>query len=751
MPISPVTPEKTCAVVVGIEQYAIGARWNLDGPASDAARFVGWLCSKGVPPGNILVLLSPLEDNRKIGDGLTQRGIRTQVASHDHIVDTLANGLPCLDGELLWLFWGGHGVITSDHQRRLFCANATANNQQIIGLEDLLAMLRSKTCGRFKHQIGVIDACANYFEEMHSKVSLAESSFSRREPAGDVRQFVLYGAATGELARNDTIRKTGAFSEVVLETLERDLCWPPDIDGLYKKVKNHFNCPNRDVKARQTPVYFQWQWPDEGEGIVGDLPVSGQMQTAVGELGLAAPQLRKLAKAVLDCPSLADNKQWEALHKKLPPSLKALFPREAEAADGETALIHFFVSVWKDREGIEEWLAALQRVEKDRRAFRAVEDKIDYLRQVNEVRRRLGEIMIMTAELRQLYRHSAPDPQLAPEADDLDQVLENLWDMTSRTDRGISPLLEFVERVARRYNRPNLSDWVKNAASPQQVADLKGYLKQEEVNAAAVREYLLIDLPSATSPMEYWFHSWNRERDSHDSIEPVASEELVPAALADILDNLDSIRQGELVIELFVPFDMLCCEVDRWEIEYSGGIKATLGGLHPFVLRWRDRALNKPRTRAGAWREVTCKIRARESAGIPLKIRWIDPHQKTQQVMNRIGSGDYGECIGFSFIPVDRGASPVHDLLAAALLGGAPFAFWTREAPRNWQDFEQAMNNELLLAGKLDDVPCQIKNVRSRGDAPSHPGYALTLFWDDPDRNPLVGQYSATTPQRGAP
>ncbi|TVR65810.1 MAG: hypothetical protein EA420_02410 [Candidatus Competibacteraceae bacterium] len=749
MPIGDVTPEKTCAVVVGIEQYAVGAGWNLDGPASDAARFVDWLCSKGVPPGNILVLLSPLEGNRNICDQLTGRGIPTQVASHDCIMNTVANCLPNLDGELLWLFWGGHGVITSDHGRRLFCANATANNPQVFGLEDLLAMLRSKTCARFKHQIGVIDACANYFEEMRSKVSLAESGFSRGEPAGDVRQFVLYGAATGELARNDTIRKTGAFSEVVLETLERDPRWPPDIRGLRERVTDHFERLRREGKARQSPGYFQWQWP-EGGGILGDLPVSGQVQTAVRELGLAVPQLRKLAKAVLNCPGFTDNQRWEALHNNLPSSLKTAFPRQAEATDWEAELIGFFASIWNDKDGMAAWLVALRSVEKNQRASQAVADKIEYLRQVNEVRRLLGDVEITTAELCQLYRRSAPDPQLAPEADDLDQVLEHLWDMVPRVNGGIAPLLEFVERVARGHKRPDLSDWVKNVAhSPQQIADLKRYLNQEAADAAVVREYLLIDLPSATSPLEYWFHSWNRERDSHDSIKPASSAEPVPAALADILDKIDSIRQGELVIELFVPFNMLCCEADRWEIEWFGGSKSTLGALHPFLLRWRDRALNTPRTRAGEWREVTRKIRARESAGTPPTIRWIDPHQKPQQVMRQIGSGDYGGCIGFLFA-VDQAALRGDGLLLAALLGGAPFALWMREPPRNWQEFRQKMDIELVKADRLDDVPCRIANVRSGDDASSQPAYALTLFWDDPNRNPLAAPYPTTIPQRDA-
>ena len=383
---------------------------------------------------------------------------------------------------------------------------------------------------------------------------------------------MLYGAATGELASNNSVRKTGAFSEVVLETLGQDPHWPPDIRGLSEKVKDHFQKLRSEGKTQQTPVYFQWQLSDEGEGTLGDLPVSGKVQTAVRELGLAVPQLRKLAKAVLDCPSFADNKQWSVLHNKLPPDLRTLICLDAEAADLETELINFFARVWNDEQGIAKWLAALQAVEKDRGAFRAVEDKIEYLRQVNEVRRRLGDVMITTAELRQLYRRSAPDPQRAPDADDLDQVLENLWDMAPRMGGGISPLLEFVERVAQRYNREELSVLVKDVASSlQQVADLKRYLDWEKANAADVCEHLFIDIPSAISTrMEYWFHSWNRERDAHDQIEWRSRLKDICSALTEILEKISSISAGstgDLLIELFVPLDMLSGEADQWKIK----------------------------------------------------------------------------------------------------------------------------------------------------------------------------------------
>ncbi len=196
---------------------------------------------------------------------------------------------------------------------------------------------------------------------------------------------------------------------------------------------------------------------------------------------------------------------------------------------------------------------------------------------------------------------------------------------------------------------------------------------------------------------------------------------------------------------------MLSCGADRWEIEWYGGFKSSLGSLYPVLLRWRDRALNKPRTRASEWREVTRRIRERESSGRPLAVCWVEPDQLTpQQLMSHIGSGNYGGYVSFLFIPVDLGAEQINELLMAALLGGAPFAFWARETPRNWGEFKRIMQNILLVAGRLDYVPCKLKDLRSRAPNPSHPDYALTLFWDDPDRNPLAAQYPTTIPQRGA-
>src|SRR5450432_361701 len=54
-------PATTYAIVVGIEKYAGGKDWNLNGPASDACRMALWLRKNGVPADRIAFHLSPLD------------------------------------------------------------------------------------------------------------------------------------------------------------------------------------------------------------------------------------------------------------------------------------------------------------------------------------------------------------------------------------------------------------------------------------------------------------------------------------------------------------------------------------------------------------------------------------------------------------------------------------------------------------------------------------------------------------------
>lgn len=121
---------------------------------------------------------------------------------------------------------------------------------------------------------------------------------------------------------------------------------------------------------------------------------------------------------------------------------------------------------------------------------------------------------------------------------------------------------------------------------------------------------------------------------------------------------------------------------------------------------------------------------------------WIGANGSGEELMNKLGKGDYGGCIGFLFVPEGQEARGRRGLLDYALLGGMPFGFWLRREPPDWQVFQTELD-DLISKGELDDVPHYLKEFRLRAAADklgAHPGSCFSLFWDDPARNPLGGQ-----------
>ncbi len=152
-----VDPKRTYALVVGVEKYEAGSIWDLDGPANDARKFVVWLRSRHVPEENILLFLSPLDKNKAVA------GAEVQVATREKVYGAITGILPRKhEGALLYVFWGGHGIITPDNRRLLFYADATQANHLNLDVNSLLASLRSDYFPCFAQQICIIDACANY-------------------------------------------------------------------------------------------------------------------------------------------------------------------------------------------------------------------------------------------------------------------------------------------------------------------------------------------------------------------------------------------------------------------------------------------------------------------------------------------------------------------------------------------------------------------------------------------------------------
>lgn len=67
MSLRPAAPSRTHAVLIGIETYAAGPSWDLDGPANDVLAMHGWLRGREVPASQIQTLVSVLADHVRTG------------------------------------------------------------------------------------------------------------------------------------------------------------------------------------------------------------------------------------------------------------------------------------------------------------------------------------------------------------------------------------------------------------------------------------------------------------------------------------------------------------------------------------------------------------------------------------------------------------------------------------------------------------------------------------------------------------
>lgn len=243
-----VQKERTYGLVIGIESYQENL-WNVKGggPAHDALKFAQWLLDNGVPKENIRLCLSPLEK-------VEHPELTLEEATETKIYALITDWLSTKKGDLLYLFWAGHGLITSERNRRLLCADATKRNWQNLDLDSLLVYLSSEGFPMQNH-ICIIDACANYILESKGRpTNLGGKTFPSGQPRKDSQQFVLLATREGEQAKVSSEGKTGYFSQAVREALAEELnsSWPPDMEVIAQNVKQRFT----ELDKKQLPTYF---------------------------------------------------------------------------------------------------------------------------------------------------------------------------------------------------------------------------------------------------------------------------------------------------------------------------------------------------------------------------------------------------------------------------------------------------------------------------------------------------------------
>ena len=376
-----VSPERTFALVVGVERYETGAEDDLHGPAMDARRFVGWLRSRGVPAEQILLFITARPQNAAT---LSGGGVEAQPATQALVRRALTETLRAKAGDLLYLFWGGHGVITPRGDRRLFYADATEANPVNLDLDGLLATMRSDFLPGFGLQAGFVDACANFVAPDDAGLPHERLPLGQGVPGRE--QFVLVAAAPGEGAQNLDERNAGRFSADVMDALDGaaggggdgGTPWPPAMDRIYAALAERYAAQRAAGEAWQTPAYLWHRDWTGSETTFGSPATARALASARPPAGGAAalrrasfPQRAALADALLACRTMADGTTRQSVVEQLRPAIAGSVPRNAAS---RIDVMNILSTCLDYAGGLEELLLVLRFFEADQSLpMRAVE------------------------------------------------------------------------------------------------------------------------------------------------------------------------------------------------------------------------------------------------------------------------------------------------------------------------------------------------------------------------------------------
>ena len=292
VPILPglnVEASRTCAVVVGVDLYELGSRLNLRGPARSARRFAEILQARGLPWSRILLFLSTKDDATAAAGQEAVQARPAQVPQEDHSTKddaTAAAGQEAVQarpaqvpqedpiyqvfdgpslrpgGDLLVVYWAGHGVRTTDNVRRLFCSDARPGNLKHLHLESLRRYLRSQPRpplqrGRLAHR----RVCGP--DPVGDRLAGADVPVG--EDRSGASQFTLVAARAGQFARPNPEVEMGRFSEHLFDLLNgsEDLA-PASMDELARRLQPVRGRPQGGAGPADA-VYFECRaWDPDG-------------------------------------------------------------------------------------------------------------------------------------------------------------------------------------------------------------------------------------------------------------------------------------------------------------------------------------------------------------------------------------------------------------------------------------------------------------------------------------------------------
>ncbi|QIG47203.1 hypothetical protein G5V57_05315 [Nordella sp. HKS 07] len=273
---APIDPKKTHALVVGIEKYDAGDKWNkLRGPVADAVAFCQWLHDRNVPPKQIQLFLSLEDDSKAQIDKLPSEIDHDRSATSTEI-DKAIEKLAKVAADLIIIFWAGHGVThrEDDHTgHRLFFADATIEQKRNLYLDNLLASFKTSAFANCRRQIVIVDACSLHEEDLqYAGIPTSKRPLGRSKKNS---QFVFLAARPGQPAKNLGLQGRGLFSTHVIDAMsDSELLdsilsdppnaprWLPDMKRVTDRVKDELDALRKQDSSIPEPYFQMTDWDD---------------------------------------------------------------------------------------------------------------------------------------------------------------------------------------------------------------------------------------------------------------------------------------------------------------------------------------------------------------------------------------------------------------------------------------------------------------------------------------------------------
>lgn len=635
--------------------------------------------------------------------------------TRDRVEDFFDNTLPSLPGGILYLHWGGHGVMRDGVERHLFYANIRKGAALTFNLEHRLAQLRKRD--QFSDQHIFIDACANYVE-LTQFPGLAPTQLVNAGRVQFVTQHVLCAAASGEKAKNDPVRRTGLFSGVLLEEFDKDPGWP-SAEALAPRLEQVFlERARTDANYRHRPVWLRFRAENGGGYDLGGVPKSPALQRLSQLSGCAIAQLDRLAQSFQTTLLATDPVLRDQLYQLV--AGRQDRPFRADAVD--------------DCAAIAAWTLTNKKIAAVRDAMIAagledagyVEEELLRAQLTVDANRLLDDSHVPFATYERLLKKLDPNAKPMLLLDDLLHHLANQGPLKrSKLHRF---LLEAGELAANQPQKAALEALVQSYAGAQYVADLR-----QQIHAAWRYRVLLSVKETPSREMTVW---GVRLRNGIPDGDRVASAVAAPAELLPSLESLydrlisdlDEVQVDSVEIILALP--QLQLELESTGIPVESPLpKTPLCQRLPVALRWRNRILQPTKYGKREWLEAAKHI---ATLGPNISCHRL-PSVRDEAYWKKLKTPP-AHLLDLDFVPTGAGG----DHLAMALYrGGVPYACWQRTAPA--AGYAQAVDTFAQQLADFASLPQTLPHARaSQAEIAT-----LALFWDDPETDPadLIKHY----------